>query len=94
MEGAMKDVPNTLELLGGVARFLKEDIRTSVTDPALRYRTLVAANIVRIVMSELQMRREPLAAGADDDQLLAHLRAELAAVNPRFDLRDDIESMH
>lgn len=87
----MSDVPNTVELLSGVAMFLKEDVRGAVDDPALRFRSLIAANLVRLAISEITAQRPELATDPSDEELLAHLRAELAVVNPRFDLRDEIE---
>lgn len=89
----MSEVADTLQLLKGVARFLKEDVRGAVDDPALRFRALIAANLVRLAMAEVSAQRPPLPRDASPEDLLAHLRAELAVVNPSFDTRDDIETI-
>jgi hypothetical protein len=63
----MQDEPDKSALLSGVARFLDEDLRGAVKDPALAFRLRIAANLVRMVAVE----------GAVED---AHDAAHLAAL--------------
>lgn len=103
-----ENVPSTVQLLAGVARFLSEDVRAAVKDPGVRFRALVAANLVRIAIAEHQVLASPdgdpsvakiaenramLSTNAADDDLVSELAAELRIANPRFDLRDDIEAL-
>ena len=50
----MQDSPSKLELLRALALFLKDDVRPSLSDKGLQFRTLIAANIARIVAAELE----------------------------------------
>lgn len=87
----MQDVPTTAELVAAVARFLTEDVRPATQDNALAFRILVAANALRIAAAELTDPPPEIDSDATEDALRAGLMARLALVNPRFDLRDDIE---
>lgn len=71
----MQDTPDRSQLLAAVRGFLKRDVAAAITDPALRFRVLVAANIVGVVDREL--------AGEQ-----GHWHAEvdrLASLDPSFD---------
>jgi len=50
----MQDSPSKLELLRALSVFLKEDIRPALSDKSLQFRTLIAANLARIVADEIQ----------------------------------------
>lgn len=54
----MQDHPTSLELVNAVARFLMTEIAPTLSDPRLRFRALVAANVLTIVGRELQMGEE------------------------------------
>ncbi len=58
----MQDRPNANELIEAVAGFLQRELVPTVTDPRLRFRALVAANVLSIVARELQVGSEPLRA--------------------------------
>ncbi len=49
----MQDQPDARELVQAVAEFLEREIIPTVADPRLRFRTLVAANVLAIVSREL-----------------------------------------
>ncbi|GEM_PF-2874970 len=85
--------PTDADLLRGVARFLTEDVRAVVQDPALRFRLLVAANMIRMAgagRAAVASSSKP-SDDSDIEALTARLREELRIVNPRFDVRDDID---
>src|SRR5581483_4612963 len=50
----MQDRPTDRELIDAVAQFLDSELTPTVTDPRLRFRALVAANILHIVTRELE----------------------------------------
>ena len=83
--------PTTEQLLAALAKFLAEDVRGATKDPALRFRALVAANLARMAGADLATTLPEVEDG--DESLLSRLRAELAIVNPRFDLRDNVEDV-
>ncbi len=58
----MQDRPDARELVDAVAGFLQRELVPTITDPRLRFRTLVAANVLSIVARELQTGSEPLRA--------------------------------
>ena len=51
----MQDTPDKAALLGAVRRFLKADLVQAVSDPAVRYRVLVAASLLGVVERELAL---------------------------------------
>jgi len=51
----MQDQPTARELLDAAAEFLETELTPTVTDPRLRFRTLVATNILRVVSRELSL---------------------------------------
>lgn len=64
----MQDRPTTQELISAVAQFLNTELAPTLNDPRLKFRALVAANVLRIVARELEMSD-------------AQLRAERARLN-------------
>lgn len=48
----MQDRPNKTEILDALATFLMREVRPQVTDPALNFRVLIAANLASIVANE------------------------------------------
>ena len=51
----MQDIPDKSTLLAAVRRFLKADLAGAVTDPALRFRVLIAANLLGVIERELAL---------------------------------------
>lgn len=49
----MQDIPDKATLLAAVRRFLKADLAAVIPDPALRFRVLIAANLLGVVEREL-----------------------------------------
>jgi hypothetical protein len=88
----MPDRPTALELLEAVTEFLSTEVLPTVTDPRLKFRTLVALNALGIAYRELDrpsntvlLDREQLAdlarrirAGDPPDDVLPTLKAHVA----------------
>ena len=70
----MQDRPNAQELVGAVAGFLSKEIVPVVSDPRLRFRVLIAANVLGIVARELRVGEAPLL--AEWQRLIALLDVE------------------
>lgn len=68
----MQDRPTDNELIDAVAQFLNEEIAPVIIDSRLRFRLLIAANVLRIVQRELAAGEAPLV--AEWQQLVALLR--------------------
>ena len=49
----MQDIPDKATLLASVRRFLKADLAAGIADPGLRFRVLIAANLLGVVEREL-----------------------------------------
>jgi hypothetical protein len=91
----MQDQPTALELLAAVREFLHSDIIPALQEQRLRFRALVAANVLSIVERELpleaaQLHEEWASLAALDGELpppyampanLAELRADIRARN-------------
>ena len=56
----MQDRPTAQELVEAVASFLETEILPTLTDPRLRFRGLIAANVLGIVARELADGRSSL----------------------------------
>lgn len=54
----MQDIPDKATLLGAVRRFLKSDLASTIDDPALRFRVLIAANLLGVVSRELELEHD------------------------------------
>src|SRR5687767_6645635 len=70
-------------LLGAVARFLEQDARPALTDPALAFRARIAAALLKSVAAE------SAAAEALEAAELARLRALLDALDRRSHENED-----
>lgn len=68
----MQDRPTALELLQAIRDLLQKEILPSLTDQRLKYHTLIAINVLRILEREVP----------DED---ARLRAELGALHELLD---------
>lgn len=73
----MIDRPDKATLLDALARFLMEDVRPVVADPAVSYRLLIAANLASTMAREVRTDDER------DDEELARLQALLPGVVPK-----------
>lgn len=76
----MHDRPTPPELLAATRTFLEKELLPSLTDPRLRFQTLIAANVLAIVERELNTEE-------------ADLRAEWQMLDlpaPAPDNRDDL----
>jgi hypothetical protein len=56
----MQDRPTAAELTEAVAQFLAQELAPTVSDPRLRFRVLIAANLMQIVTRELLAGDAPL----------------------------------
>lgn len=56
----MQDRPNADELAEAVAQFLQAELAPTLADPRLRFRTLIAANLVTVLARELRAGEAPL----------------------------------
>lgn len=89
----MQDRPNAQELVGAVAGFLSKEIVPTVSDARLRFRVLIAANVLGIVARELGAGEAPLLAewqrlvdildvdAAEPPARAEQLREEVTALN-------------
>lgn len=68
----MQDRPTTMELLEAAREFLEREVLPTLTAHGLRYRTLIALNLLRLVEREIPGRE-------------ARLSAELAALHDLLD---------
>lgn len=85
----MQDRPNAQELVGAVAGFLSKEIVPTVSDPRLRFRVLIAANVLGIVARELRAGEAPLL--AEWQRLVAILDVEADEPPARLNkLREDV----
>jgi hypothetical protein len=56
----MQDRPTAIELVEAVAQFLGDEIVPILTDPRMRFRGLIAANVLQVVARELRAGEAPL----------------------------------
>jgi Domain of unknown function (DUF6285) len=54
----VQDHPTTRELLEAVTHFLSTEVAPTMNDPRMKFRALVAATVLHIVMRELEMGDE------------------------------------
>lgn len=96
----MTDRPSAPELVEATREFLEGEILPSLTDPRLRFRTLVAINALGIAQRELETAEDDLshaelaelarrirAGDVPDDALLVlkrHVAAQLRVASPRY----------
>ena len=74
----MQDIPDKSTLLTAVQHFLQNDLASSVTDRALRFRLLIAANVLGIVTRELALEARHL---EDELMRLAALGVDAEALD-------------
>jgi hypothetical protein len=56
----MNDRPTAAELIAAARQYLEADLIPALTDPRLRFQTLIAANVLLIVERELHVEEEHL----------------------------------
>lgn len=83
----MQDHPTSLELINAVAQFLNTELAPTLSDPHLKFRALVAANVLNIVARELELSDAQLRA---ERERLNELLSENASGE---NLRADVERM-
>jgi len=49
----MQDRPDSGELIDAVTRFIEQELLPTISDPRLRFRALIAANVLAVVSREL-----------------------------------------
>ncbi len=67
----VQDHPISLELINAVAQFLNTELAPTLNDPRLKFRALVAANVLQIVAREMELGNAFLR--AEHERLLALL---------------------
>lgn len=87
----MQDRPTAQELTEAVAQFLSEELAPTVTDPRLRFRVLIAANLMQIVTRELSAGDGPLR--DEQARLLALLDRDASELPSTDDLRQSIDAL-
>ena len=75
----MQDRPDARELVEGVVGFLEREIIPTLSEPRLRFRALVAANVLTIVSRELASGDSAL---REEWRRLAHLLGQTASEPP------------
>ncbi len=87
----MQDRPAATELLAAVRQFLREEVAPALGDPRLRFRALIAANVVGIVERELAGEEGRLL--AEWERLGALLGAGASAIaEPPPDTLDELRA--
>lgn len=56
----MQDRPTEIELVEAVAQFLEDEVIPVITDARLRFRLLIAINVLAIIKRELEAGEAPL----------------------------------
>jgi len=75
----MQDQPTKIQLLDAVRAFLLKDLSPAIEDRGLRFRVLIAANLLNVVGSEL---------GAEDAHFDAEIRRLAELMPDAVDLND------
>jgi hypothetical protein len=87
----MQDRPNAQELIAAISSFLEQELLPTISDPRLRFRGLVAANVLSIVARELAAGDQPLR--AERDRLLVLLDAYERDPMDSEDLRRSVTAL-
>lgn len=88
----MQDRPTTDELTDAVAHFLQSEVAPAMADPRLRFRVLIAANLMAVATRELRTGDGPLRA---EWLALADLLGASVSMPPRAEpLRAAVEAMN
>jgi len=82
----MQDKPSAAELVEAVRHFLQTELLPTLNDPRLKFRALVAANVLTIVGRELEIGEEQLR--GERERLIALLNESATE-----DVREDVERM-
>src|SRR5262245_47624575 len=86
----MHDRPTAAELVDAVRQYLEGELLPQLTDPRLRFQTLIAAHVLGIVARELPVEEGQL---ADEYGILARLLTLPAATSRQLsDLRAAVRS--
>lgn len=86
----MQDQPTAHELLETVAQFLMTELVPALNDPRLKFRALVAANVLHIVSREMDLQDAQLLA---EFERLRSLTANTLPIGRGEDVRDEVERM-
>jgi hypothetical protein len=91
----MQDSPTANELIHAVAQFLNTELAPTLNDPRLKFRALVAANVLQIVSREMELGDELLRAEWHRlDALMGDdPSTTLGASAPGENLREEIDVM-
>jgi hypothetical protein len=87
----MQDRPTAAELTEAVAQFLGEELAPTVSDPRLRFRVLIATNLMQIVTRELRAGSKPLE--EEHERLVALLGLQKEAPANTDDLRQSTDEL-
>jgi Domain of unknown function (DUF6285) len=71
----VNDRPTAVELVEATREFLQEEILPTLTDPRLRFRTLVAINALGIAQRELESTEEDALSPEEAAELARRIRA-------------------
>jgi hypothetical protein len=89
----MQDRPTDIELIEAVVQFLNEEVTPVIADARLRFRVLIAANVLKIVQRELALGDTPLL--AEWQQLAALLnRPTDPPSTPTLELRSSLQVLN
>ncbi len=83
----MQDAPTSQELISTVAQFLTTELAPTLNDPRLKFRALVAANVLHIVARELEMGEAQMQ--SECARLNGLLNENVSSEN----VREDVENM-
>lgn len=90
----MQDSPTTLELLEAVTDFLNQEIEPLVShDPRMRFRVLIAGNVLKIISRELSSAEPLLRDEWQSLSSLTGLAGDKVPVHPAA-LRQEVEAMN
>jgi hypothetical protein len=87
----MQDRPTADELTEAVSQFIQAELAPTIADPRLRFRALIAANLMAIVTRELRAGDAPLR--EEWQALAALLGGREAAPADAAGLRDQIDAL-
>jgi hypothetical protein len=89
----MQDRPNDQELIAAVIGFMEQEIIPTLSDPRLRFRGLIAANVLSLVARELAAGDESL---RDEWRRLVALLNQPKSKPPcrETELRSDVEVLN
>lgn len=87
----MQDRPTTQELIATIGSFLEQELLPTVTDQRMRFRTLVAANLLSIIARELAASDQPLR--AEYERLLMVLAQDMQEITDPVTLRQTVQAL-